>query len=131
LHSVAETGCDVRDRDAERRLADRLDRGKLAKILDRLASPYDGEALAAGRAANRLIRNADLTWPQVVGSASPAAEDEAEPEDPIGFCLDRGELLTDWERQFLASVRRQPYPLTSKQSRVLRRLVGKCWGAAP
>jgi hypothetical protein len=37
---------------------------------------------------------------------------------------------TDWELRFLSSIRRQTYPLSAKQIRVLRRLAGKCWEAA-
>jgi hypothetical protein len=105
-----------------------LDRDRLSKILARLSSPFDGEVAAAGRAAHRLIRAAGLSWEQVF---EPAPIGGVAEDDPIGFCLDRAELLTDWERRFLGSIRRQPYPLTGKQCRVLRRIVGKCWGCAP
>jgi hypothetical protein len=98
-----------------------------------LGSRHDGEALAAARMAEHLRRAAGLTWPQIVKPALPApAQGEEEVEaDPVGFYLARSERLTDWECRFVASIRRQSYPLTPKQCRVLRRLVAKCWQAAP
>jgi hypothetical protein len=109
-----------------------LNRHRLARVLGLLGSAHDGEALAAARTAERMRRDAGATWREIVEPATPAAEwaDEVE-ADPTGFCLDRSELLTDWERHFLFSVRRQSYPLTTKQIRVLRRIVGKCWGSPP
>jgi hypothetical protein len=43
----------------------------------------------------------------VVGKAEPIGADLLEPNDD--------ELLTDWERDFLASIESQGYPLTSAQ----------------
>jgi hypothetical protein len=99
-----------------------------------LGSAHDGEALAAARAAERLRRDAGLSWAEIIEPTPPPdaateAEDQIE-NDPIGFCLGRAGSLTEWERRFLLSIRRQHYPLTGKQCRVLRRIIGKCWGAA-
>jgi hypothetical protein len=108
-----------------------LDRSRLGRILGLLGSNHDGEALAAARMAERMRRDAGLTWPEIVEPAPPpAAEwaDEVE-ADPIAFCFGRSEALTHWEIDFLRSIRRQSYPLTGKQTRVLRRLVAKCWAA--
>jgi hypothetical protein len=91
-----------------------------------LGSAHEGEILASARAAERIRHDVGLTWREILEPALPAAEAEA---DPIGFCLDRADLLNGWERRFLLSVRRQSYPLTPKQLAVLRRLAGKCWGA--
>lgn len=40
----------------------KLDHDKLAKVLGMLGSAHDGEIAAAGRAANKLIRTAGITW---------------------------------------------------------------------
>jgi hypothetical protein len=111
----------------------RLDRDRLARILGMLGSAHDGEVLAAARTAERIRRDAGSTWAEILQPVPPlAAAAEAEIDaDPIGFCLGHAELLTDWERRFLISIRRQDYPLTGRQLGVLRKLVGKCWGAAP
>jgi hypothetical protein len=42
--------------------ANGLDRELLAKVLGMLGSAHDGEALAAGRAADSLVRDAGTTW---------------------------------------------------------------------
>jgi hypothetical protein len=54
---------------------DRVDRGRLAKLCGMLGSSHDGESLAAGRAADALIRHAGLTWPSVLEpQVDPVAE---------------------------------------------------------
>jgi hypothetical protein len=85
-----------------------LDPGKLARILGMLGSAHDSETLAAGRAANKLVREAGLTWPDVIVS----------PTLPI---LPNSEL-TAWEHDFLSSLRRQKYPPTPKQREVFDRI---------
>jgi hypothetical protein len=68
-----------------------------------------------------------MSWREILEPAPPAAEAEA---DPIGFCLGRADLLNEWERRFLRSIQRQRYrQLSDKQIRILRKLVGKCWGS--
>jgi hypothetical protein len=101
------------------KLADRLSR-----ILGMLGSDYDGERAAAGLKATQLLREAGLTWDDLVRpSAAPAP-----PPEPLGFrmramqALTRGALLTDWERGFLASIARQGRPLSPRQRSVLVRI---------
>jgi hypothetical protein len=43
-----------------------LDRDRLAKTLGMLGSRHDGEVAAAGRAAHILVRDAGVTWTQVL-----------------------------------------------------------------
>ena len=43
-----------------------LDRARLEKLLGLLGSPHDGEALAAARKADALVRAAGLTWREVL-----------------------------------------------------------------
>jgi len=47
-----------------------LDTRKLVAILGRFTSSHDPEALAAARLANRMVREAGLTWEEVIGSGS-------------------------------------------------------------
>jgi len=54
--------------------SDELDRDKLAKVLGMLGSSHDGEALAAARTADSLIRETGLTWQRVLRHNS-VAED--------------------------------------------------------
>ena len=43
-----------------------LDRGKLAKMLAMLGSRHDGEVAAAGRSAHTLVKDAGITWTEVL-----------------------------------------------------------------
>ena len=54
--------------------ADELDRDKLAKVLGMLASPHDGESLAAGRAADALVRAVGATSETVLSDSGIAEE---------------------------------------------------------
>jgi hypothetical protein len=54
--------------------SDELDRDKLAKVLGMLASPHDGESLAAGRAADALVRAVGATWETVLSDSGIAEE---------------------------------------------------------
>lgn len=47
-------------------LNDRVDRQRLEKLLGLMGSPHDGEALAAARKADALVRSAKLTWADVL-----------------------------------------------------------------
>lgn len=48
-------------------------RDRLAKALRLMASPHDGEALAAARAAHRIIESAGVTWDAVLAQAGDGA----------------------------------------------------------
>jgi hypothetical protein len=104
------------------KLADRL-----ARILGMLGSDFDGERAAAGAAATRLLREAGLTWEDLV---RPCATPEPPPL-PAGHraravqALMRGTLLTDWERKFLESLACQARPLSPRQAAVLARIEGQ------
>jgi hypothetical protein len=87
---------------------DNIDTSRLAKLLGMIGSTHDGEALNAARAANKLVRDCGLTWPDII--ASPAL--------PI---LPNSEL-TAWEHDFLSSLRRQKYPPTPMQREVFDRI---------
>src|SRR5271166_5064333 len=43
-----------------------LDRDKLAKVLAMLGSRHDGEVVAAGRSAHSLLKDAGVTWTEVL-----------------------------------------------------------------
>jgi hypothetical protein len=101
-----------------------LDREKLARVLGMLGSSHDGEIAAAGRAADALVRQAGLTWPDVLRPPHPALP-AATGNDAVGFCLRHGDALTDWERHFLMSLKRQRYAVTAKQREVVDQIVEK------
>jgi hypothetical protein len=110
-----------------------INREKLAAVLARLESPYDGERATAGLLASQMIRKAGLSWREVVDPPKAQARRQWQPppEEPpqdemawwdmVTACLARPELLTDWECEFLISLSRRS-SLTDKQRRVLERL---------
>jgi hypothetical protein len=102
-------------------------------VLGRLGSSFDPEVLVAARTAERIRRQAGLNWREILDEPAlpipaPAAEHDVA-ADPVGFCLGHVELLNDWERGFLASLRRPRDPLTEKQRRKFRCIIAKCWAA--
>jgi hypothetical protein len=103
-----------------------IDRDRLSKLLGMLGSDYDGEVLNAARAADRLVRDAGLRWPDIAMPAPPPPRGYR--FDPIRFCLAQPAALSDWEERFLRSIERQPYRLTPKQLGVLERIVEKVAG---
>jgi hypothetical protein len=54
-----------------------FDRDRLAKILGMLGSGHPGEASTAGKAAHALIRDAGMTWPEVLGLEGTGAAEGA------------------------------------------------------
>lgn len=108
------------------RPADRLDADlarRLSSVLARLASPHDGEKLAAVAAIDRILGPRGLRLPELIaGLAEPPPA--SRPDDPPDDIAAR-ELLRridaspwmpgPWERQFLASLRCWRGRLTAKQ----------------
>jgi hypothetical protein len=108
---------------------------KLAKVLGMLGSDHDGEIAAAGRRANQMIRNAGLTWPQVIGPPAPQQQPcgpprrrwrrPASPSDAAALCMQwRDEVLTDWEADFCRSIVGR-YRISPKQTVVIERIARK------
>jgi len=54
-----------------------LDRDKLAKVLAMLGSRHDGEVVAAGRSAHSLLKDAGVTWTEVLTPPDGAARSVA------------------------------------------------------
>lgn len=122
------------------------DRRKLVAILGMLGSDQLGERAAAGVLATALLREQDLTWGDVVVpalpgpvGAKPGPRFHPPPPPPpprpgpvqptwredVAFALDFGRVLTDWERQFLASLARRHFGPTDKQQAILDRILQK------
>jgi hypothetical protein len=101
-----------------------LDKDRLAKILGRLGSSFDGERAAAAAKADELIRAAGLTWTDVLypPPEHPAIRSHIDAADQ---CLDAGVPLSDWDRAFLSSMERF-HRLSDRQYAFLRRLCVRC-----
>ena len=50
------------------------DRERLARLLGMLGSAFDGEVANAGRLADKLVRGAGLTWPDIIAPALPSPD---------------------------------------------------------
>lgn len=55
---------------------------KLAAVLARLESLFDGERAAAGLLASRMVRAAGLTWHDVLRGPAPEPSPRPEPPPP-------------------------------------------------
>jgi hypothetical protein len=109
-----------------------LNRKKLVKTLGMLGSEHDGEIAAAGRAADKLVREAGLRWPDIVAPALPpprqASNGWRDPEHLLAIVLDNAEFLSEWEFNFVTSIRQHRQrrrPLSSKQFKVLEQIFDK------
>lgn len=92
-----------------------VDREKLVRCLALLTSPYDGEALAAARAAHRLVHATGRNWRDVIG-AQPAPSPQLRtytyiPHDwPMRWrwvacaCLDSGRVGHPHDKRFLRAI---------------------------
>src|SRR5262249_29758932 len=75
-----------------------LDRTKLIKVLGMLGSAHDGEALAAARRAQELIRAAGMTWAQAFGDSSHDTDFQKLVRMNRQLAAERSELLEEVER---------------------------------
>src|SRR4051812_2433984 len=99
--------------------ADTLDRGRLVKLLGMLGSDHDGEIAAAGRAADRLVRQAGVRWRDVIVPALPPLNTGGTIADQIDFVLGFPDALNEWERRFILSLARQRRAPSEKQRAIL------------
>jgi hypothetical protein len=112
-----------------------LPRAKLAAVLGMLGSDHDGEVLAAARMAERIRRDAGITWLEVIAAPvvphlsthDPLAPFNT-PKEACTFVLTRVPTLTHWERDFLRDVAGFS-KLSPKQLNTLRRLVARAVAA--
>lgn len=122
--------------------AKQLDR--LSKIAGLLASDQAGEVVAAAAAGTRILRDARLTWADLVqGSITtttaprkakrpPQPAPAGDWRDDVVACRARLDLMSEWERRFLANLAGFT-SLSPKQVTVLARLRERvrAAGAAP
>lgn len=91
---------------------------RLAGILARLDSPYDGERAAAGLLASRELRKLGLTWPELLCPRLQAPDPPAWRET-VNACLARAAKLTAWEADFLAVLARYQINPSGRQMATL------------
>jgi hypothetical protein len=105
----------------------------LIKLLGMTGSMFDGEAVAAIRKANALLRDKGLTWADVITATTVESATQSgiwrEPEswrDAVGICLSLDDApLSDWDRSFLVGILRW-HSLSEKQEMQLNRIIETC-----
>jgi hypothetical protein len=105
-----------------------LDRERLVKLVGMFGSDHPGERSNAAAAADKLVRQAGLRWPDVILPALPPPRREREissDSDAIEFCIEHPDELSSWEFKFVWSLHHQRYALTPKQRQTLVGIVEK------
>ena len=104
---------------------------RLGKLCGMFGSNFEGERANAARMANELVRNAGLSWTDVISicpaGSTPNYRVWREPttfRETAMICLLFAEPHTDWETKFLKSIAGKR-TLSRKQRKVLDRLLGK------
>src|SRR5215813_13359059 len=83
-----------------------MDRSRLAQLLGMLGSDFDGEVINAGRLADRMLKEAGVTWPEALDAERVAVE-------AARVLLADNEQLQTENRQLqaeLVRLRRPPLP---------------------
>jgi hypothetical protein len=102
---------------------------RLAKIAGLLGSDHPGEVCNAASAATKILREHGMTWEALVlrqpamtiSMPAPQAAEPATWQAAVMACLARMDLLTEWERGFVADLRNRRR-ISAKQARVLSEL---------
>jgi len=98
-----------------------VNRQQLAKILELMGSAHDGEALAAARRADALIKASGLDWAQLLGVTPPAAMLDRPTPPPPAPARRRSREITSFEMLMaLLQSERTPTPV-KKRLRPLER----------
>jgi hypothetical protein len=105
---------------------------RLAKLCGMFGSDHDGERASAAAKADALVRQLGLTWGQIIVPQLPSPEPWPAPQwrelhwsEAIELCARHPHLMTQWEAQFVANLRRSRRPLSEKQRNVVVNIVAK------
>jgi hypothetical protein len=105
-----------------------LDCDRLAKLCGMFGSDHPGERANAAAAADRLVREAGLRWPDVLVQRLPSPPRERGLHGlraTIDYALEFADVLSDWEIGFVTSLQRQRTPISAKQTAILEQIVEK------
>jgi hypothetical protein len=95
-----------------------VDVAKLAKLCGMFSSDHIGERASAAAMADRLVRDAGLTWHDVIRPVRPSIDAKLE------LLREHLGVFTDWERNFIVGCAGFE-ELSDKQLAVIDRLVLK------
>ena len=105
------------------RVADRL-----AKLCGMLGSAHDGERAAAAALADALVREAGLTWRDVI-KVPGAATNSGDWQRMAGWCRAHHQKFNAKEREFIAAMLTWRGELSPKQEKWLTDLFVRAGGA--
>jgi hypothetical protein len=116
----------------------KYDAERIGNIAARIASPHDGEALTAARMTVRHLEDMGLRIGDVVRDGIPTASSQPRssysppPVNPLRAwqrdawqVLACASSLTDWEREFLKTIKERRAEPTDKQSSTLAALLAR------
>jgi hypothetical protein len=95
----------------------------LGKLIPRLASNHDGEVVATVRAIERVLKSAGRDLHDLAACLGAPANDSD--KSTVWWCFHRRHLLSLGDRRFIEGVAEQRMPLSPKQEKWLRDIVGK------
>ena len=107
--------------------------GRLVKVCGMLGSAHDGERTATAMQADRIVRNAGLTWPLLLGvktAPTGSALDQktawSRELSPATILTDYGQELTAWNIWFLSNLeKRAPASWSPRQREILAGIRGR------
>ncbi len=113
----------------------RIDLSRLAKFCGLLGSAHHGERAAAALKADRMVRAAGLTWPDVLHADQTARGNSGTNRrqhvvTPGEILARYGNQLTGWERGFIASLIRRPGRWTARQTEIFVEIRDRVAGGA-
>jgi hypothetical protein len=112
-------------------------RDRLAKLLGMLGSDHAAEVATFGAAADRLVREHNLTWSDILQPQKVVVVEEDRWRPPpssdawrgtVSMCLRCPRLLSDWETGFLNNLLHYS-SLSPKQAACLQTISTKLFGA--
>jgi hypothetical protein len=97
-----------------------VDKDRLVKLLNMTESQHDGEALAAIRKSNDLLRLYRASWSDVLGVSAPPAEEPRQPEPAKPSAAPRPSARPQQTTRPAAAAWEAEYPPGYEQARIYR-----------
>jgi hypothetical protein len=99
---------------------------RLSKICGMFSSVFEGERANAAALADRFLRDRGLTWADILPTQLPSPTSTSPAwRQVVAACRARPDLLTEWERAFLAKVATYQKGPSGKQAEILATIAAK------
>jgi hypothetical protein len=97
-----------------------VDKDRLVKLLNMTESQHDGEALAAIRKSNDLLRLSRASWSDVLGVSAPPVEEPRQPEPPKPSAASRSSARPQQTARAASTAWQPEYPPGYERARDYR-----------